>query len=243
MATKQKTPADLVMELKKENERLKKENEKLLNSSSSDSGSLLIQYKSTIEELNKEHENELRALKEELAKVERKNILLGDKADRTREVLKLSAFGFAAGNIHSILNKEKGIDISLQDVIRIVDNIDNMPPDEYKFYNDCKKDFTDKVTIDPSFFTTTVYKKYMLLESTLSEQLARAKELDDVANIHKFTESLMKLYGEMAKVFAKNGIDIKRESELDKINNDIISTPKEKTSNSIKFGKLKVSGN
>ena len=243
MAPKMKTQSELMIELKAENEKLKEQNAILKSSKKEDTGTALaLQYKKELDDVKTIHNSELKELRDKLAQLERKNILLGDKADRTKEVLKLSAFGFAAGNIHTILNNEKGIDITLQEVIRIVDNIDNMPPEEYLFYSQCRKEFTDKVTIDPSFFSTTVYKKYMLLETTLSEQLTKAKELDDSKMIHTYTESLMKLYGEMAKVFAKNGIDVKRESALDDLNNDIVKKdeePAQQSSKTISFGKLK----
>jgi hypothetical protein len=203
----------------------------------------LTKYKKEAEEQKKEFESKIEALMEQMSTLQKKNILLGDKADRTKEVLRLRAFGFPPATIHGVLTEEKGIDITLQDVIRIVNNIENMPDDLYKYYVECKKDFTDKVTIDPSFFSTTIYKKFSLLETVLSEQLAKARELDDSAQVLKYVDSMMKLYAEMSKVFAKNGIEAKKDNELDSIIDGIAKTTGETgipSSKSIQFGKIAV---
>lgn len=183
--------------------------------SSSELTKKLIEWKNKYKDLESETTKTIQKLKEENRKLMKNSILGGASSDKHKEVLRLSAFGYAPGNIHNILTTEKGMQITLEEVELIVDKIELMPRELYKFYLDCKQDFKDKVSIDSGFFKSAIYKKYMLLESTASSGLARAKEAGADDLILKYTDQLVKLYEKMSNTFFKNGVDMSMDKSVE----------------------------
>ncbi len=245
MAAKQVTGADMLIKYKQEIDVLRTTIEDLEDEltekkkKDSDLSKLVINYKKQLDETIKQKEQEKVEIQKELDQLKKKNILLGDNVDRTREVLKLSAFGYATSYIYNTLVREKNIDITVKDIERIVTNIEIMPPDLYEFYMVCKREFAEKVSIDNSFFTSTIYKKFMLLETIYDQELARARELEDQANILKFGAELTKIYSEMGKMFAKNGVEAKKQDDVKELASDVINGTKSMQSKS-NFGKLTI---
>lgn len=190
-------------------------------------------------EMKNLHERDIARLKEENRKLLKQKILLEQDSVSAREILKLAAHGYNIKNIHDILTREKGLDLSVDEVKLTVDKIDLLPDDLYKYYLGCKKDFKDKVSIDSGFFTNAIYKKYMLLENTVSYQLARAEEAGDEKLITSCVGQLTTIYDKMTTAFAKNGMSMQDDKSIE----DLMSGYEEsKETKIIKFSQKLVSG-
>lgn len=197
----------------------------------------LKKYKEELKEWESKYTKDVAMLREKLIKAQKKNILLGGSTDKVREILRFHAFGYASGNIFSILTREKGLDITLQEVESAVDNIEFLPKEDYLFYLECKQEFAEKVNVDSGFFTSSIYKKYMMLETVYSSGLAKAREVEDDQLILKYAGELTKLYNNMSTAFAKNGVDLSGQKSTKELMDDYDEKKKqmEKKGNIIKF--------
>lgn len=175
-------------------------------------------------DIKSQYERDTARLREENRKLLKQKILLEQNSDKTKEILKLAANGYNIKNIYDILTKEKGLDLSLDEVKITVDKIDLLPDTLYKYYLECKQDFKDKVAIDSGFFTNAIYKKYMLLENTVSVQLGRAEESGDEKLITSCIQQLTTIYDKMSNTFFKNGVALEDTKTIEDLMSDYDKT-------------------
>lgn len=191
-----------------------------------------------IKDMESVYEKKLAELQESNRKLLKHNTLLNANSDETKEIVRLVASGYGAGNILEVLTKEKGMNVSLDQIHVTMDKIDLLPDNLYRFFLQCKQDFKDKVSIDSGFFTNIIYKKFTLLENETSAQLARAKEMGDEKLILQCVQQLASLYDKMSATFAKNGLDLTQDKTVEDLMGDYDKNKNE--SSVIKFSKEKV---
>lgn len=179
----------------------------------------MLQYQAKVkecEELKLFYEKRIAELKEENRKLQKRQISLGqDKTEITKHIIRLSATGFNIKNIYDILTQQLNIDVDVERIKIVVDTIDNLPEDLYKYYLQCKKEFKDKTIMDKNFFSSVIYKKYQLLENAISLQLQRAQEQFDEKQITSCVQQLKSIYDSMSQCYSKNGINVDNEQTLE----------------------------
>ena len=179
----------------------------------------MLQYQAKVkecEELKLLYEKRIAELKEENRKLQKRQISLGqDKTEITKHIIRLSATGFNIKNIYDILTQQLNIDVDVERIKIVVDTIDNLPEDLYKYYLQCKKEFKDKTIMDKNFFSSVIYKKYQLLENAISLQLQRAQEQFDEKQITSCVQQLKSIYDSMSQCYSKNGINVDNEQTLE----------------------------
>lgn len=179
----------------------------------------MLQYQAKVkecEELKLLYEKRIAELKEENRKLQKRQISLGqDKTEITKHIIRLSATGFNIKNIYDILTQQLNIDVDVERIKIVVDTIDNLPEDLYKYYLQCKKEFKDKTIMDKNFFSSVIYKKYQLLENAISLQLQRAQEQCDEKQITSCVQQLKSIYDSMSQCYSKNGINVDNEQTLE----------------------------
>lgn len=180
---------------------------------------IMIQYQNKVkecEQLKLVYERRIAELNEKIRKLQKRNISLGqDNSEVTKHIIRLSATGFNIKNIYDILTKQLNIDVSVDDIKIVVDTIDNLPENLYKYYLQCKKEFKDKTIMDKNFFSSVIYKKYQLLENAISCQLQRAQEQEDDKQISNCVQQLKSIYDSMSQCYSKNGINVDNEQTLE----------------------------
>lgn len=180
---------------------------------------IMLQYQAKVkecEELKLFYEKRIAELKEENRKLQKRQISLGqDKTEITKHIIRLSATGFNIKNIYDILTQQLNIDVDVERIKIVVDTIDNLPEDLYKYYLQCKKEFKDKTIMDKNFFSSVIYKKYQLLENAISLQLQRAQEQFDEKQITSCVQQLKSIYDSMSQCYSKNGINVDNEQTLE----------------------------
>jgi len=198
----------------------------------------LVDLKMAYRELEAETSKEIQKLKAENMKLLKQANLRNpskERIEKQKEVLRLYASGYAPGNIYQILTSEKGIAITLEETQLIVDKVEMLPPEMYRFYLASKKDFKEKITIDGGFFKSAIYKKFTLLETVQSAGLARAREIGDDALILKYSDQLMKLYEKMSNTFFKNGVELAADRTVEELMADFGVDDTEKEKSIIRF--------
>lgn len=183
------------------------------------SSEIMLQYQNKVkecEEIKAFYEKRIAELREELRKVQKRQISLGqDNSEITKHIIRLSATGFNIKNIYDILTKQLNIDVEIERIKLVVDTIDNLPENLYKYYLQCKKEFKDKTIMDKNFFSSVIYKKYQLLENAISLQLQRAQENEDEKQISNCVQQLKSIYDSMSQCYSKNGINVDNEQTLE----------------------------
>lgn len=183
------------------------------------SSEIMLQYQNKVkecEEIKAFYEKRIAELREELRKVQKRQISLGqDNSEITKHIIRLSATGFNIKNIYDILTKQLNIDVDVERIKLVVDTIDNLPENLYKYYLQCKKEFKDKTIMDKNFFSSVIYKKYQLLENAISLQLQRAQENEDEKQITNCVQQLKSIYDSMSQCYSKNGINVDNEQTLE----------------------------
>lgn len=183
------------------------------------SNDIMLQYQAKVKECENQklfYEQRIAELKEEIRKLQKRNIALGQNKDEvTRHIIRLSATGFNIKNIYDIMTQQLNIDVSVEQIKLVVDTIDNLPKELYQYYLQCKKEFRDKTIMDKNFFSSVIYKKYQLLENALSEQLVRAQENEDDKIISSCIQQLKSVYDSMSQCYSKNGINVDSDQTLE----------------------------
>lgn len=182
---------------------------------------IMLQYQNKVKEcenLKSYYEKEIAQLNEKLRKIQKRNVSLGlDDSEITKHIIRLSATGFNIKNIYDIMTTQLAIDVSIEKVKIVVDTIDNLPENLYKYYLQCKKEFKDKTIMDKNFFSSVIYKKYQLLENAVSTQLQRAQENQDEKQITSCIQQLKSIYDSMSQCYSKNGINVDNEQTLENL--------------------------
>jgi len=159
-----------------------------------------------IARITREFSEKIIALQKENARLQKRQVVLSNN-DRYKKALRLHANGFSVGHIYRIMNQEYGIDITLDEVRTLVDKVDFLDDDLQDYYNKCKKEFGDRLSIDKGVFANTMYKKFQLLENVVTHQLEKAIEIDDERTVLACSTELKNIYKEMSTVFFKNGFE------------------------------------
>ena len=177
----------------------------------------IVQLQKELDRKVKEYEYTIADLREQLRKEQKKNLYFDKSSDVTKQVVKLAACGYNIKNIYDILTKERGIDIDLTRVKMIVDTVEDLPDELYQYYLKCKKEFKDNSSIDSGFFTSVIYKKYLLLENTLSAELAKSENKGDKEAVLDCVRQLVSIYDKMTNAFFKNGITLDADKTVEEI--------------------------
>lgn len=177
----------------------------------------IVQLQKELDRKVKEYEYTIADLREQLRKEQKKNLYFDKSSDVTKQVVKLAACGYNIKNIYDILTKERGIDIDLTRVKMIVDTVEDLPDELYQYYLKCKKEFKDNSSIDSGFFTSVIYKKYLLLENTLSAELAKSENEGDKEAVLDCVRQLVSIYDKMTNAFFKNGIKLDADKTVEEI--------------------------
>lgn len=177
----------------------------------------IVQLQKELDRKVKEYEYTIADLREQLRKEQKKNLYFDKSSDVTKQVVKLAACGYNIKNIYDILTKERGIDIDLTRVKMIVDTVEDLPDELYQYYLKCKKEFKDNSSIDSGFFTSVIYKKYLLLENTLSAELAKSENEGDKEAVLDCVRQLVSIYDKMTNAFFKNGITLDADKTVEEI--------------------------
>ena len=177
----------------------------------------IVQLQKELDRKVKEYEYTIADLREQLRKEQKKNLYFDKSSDVTKQVVKLAACGYNIKNIYDILTKERGIDIDLTRVKMIVDTVEDLPDELYQYYLKCKKEFKDNSSIDSGFFTSVIYKKYLLLENTLSAELAKSENEGGKEAVLDCVRQLVSIYDKMTNAFFKNGITLDADKTVEEI--------------------------
>lgn len=192
--------------------------EKVVNKNK-DMAQLLIEKNKEINELKKKYDEDIKSLTIEMNKLKKSKIILSTD-DRSKEVLKLFAYGYGVGLIHKIMTSEMGLEITIDEIVMLTSKVEVLNSELFKYYLECKKDFKEMSTIDSGFMKSILYKKFSLLENEMTESLVKAKMLDDESLQLKIREQLSQLYDRMAKSFAKNMEDLSNDNSVEELMED-----------------------
>lgn len=191
-----------------------------------------IKEKTTeIYELKTAYEKEIAILQERIRKLEQRDRLFNTDEAITKQIIRLSASGYNIKNIYDILTTKFAIDVDLETIKMTVDTLDNLPDELRKYYLECKKEFKDQTSIDANFFKNIIYKKYIMLENTVSYELGKAQEAEDRKLLTQCVSQLITLYEKMSNTFSKNGISM----EGDKTVEDLMKNYDDTKTNSTKI--------
>ena len=165
-----------------------------------------------------------------------KNSYISSATERSKQIIKLFAFGFSIGNIYKMMTEQVGVECDISEIESIVNNIDMCHEELQRYYVEMKKLFEEKNSLTKGFFASSLYKKLMLLENEVSLSLVNAKALGDENLKLKCVENLLKVYEKSATLFSKSGLDIFNKtmslninSEYDKQNEDVFKKNKGET--------------
>ena len=145
-------------------------------------------------------------------------------SEKEKKVAELYASGLPSGFIYKVLMEQLHINVSLNDIEKIVSNLEgdgrSVSIELLDHYLKSKKIFTEKNTVEKGFFTSSLYKKFKLLEEEYSILLMEAKDEGNAEEKRKILDQMARLYQIEATTFSKNTLSIFGKQSAESVTKD-----------------------